>query len=118
MIVNPGHEEYERIRTIRVGRKGMSAWSLGREAVLERRLGISKEPDDPLLTYVGRVLTWIPADVVVIFAAAITALIDDPMDDPSTWLIVGGVILTPIAVILGAFSTQTEGWFTKRVQFR
>lgn len=96
----------------------MSAWQLGREGATPRFAAFDAETDTPLQTFVGRVLTWIPLDVVAIYAAAITALTDEPNDSVSKWLIVGGVSLALVAVPLGAFATKTSEWFTKKVKVR
>jgi hypothetical protein len=98
----------------------MSAWELGRQAVMENRFPATLDTDPgPLQTAVGRVLTWIPADAVAIYAAAITALVNDPTDKPGRLLIAGGLLIAVTFVPLGAFAaTKGPGWFTTRVRWR
>lgn len=56
------------------------------------------------LSFVGRVLEWIPADVIALFAAAITAFELEPTDGSSRILIGGGAVLAILAVVGGAFA--------------
>lgn len=94
----------------------MSAWQLGHSATLVPRM-LEEEPrPTTLLTFVGRVLTWIPADVVALYAAAITAVADEPQGATGKWLVVGGACLALVAVPLGAFSANSG--ITKKVKVR
>jgi hypothetical protein len=75
---------------------------------------------DNLLTIVGRILKWIPADVIVLFTAAITALVDEPKDAAGKWLIFGGVVMSSLFVVGGAWAERTSGqpWLTKKAKVR
>jgi hypothetical protein len=99
----------------------MSAWTLGRAATLRRSYptSLTGASDTPLQSFVGRVIAWIPTDVVAIYTAATLALVDDPTEKAGKLLIIGGVALSLIAVPLGALSaSHGGGWFTTRVKFR
>lgn len=87
------------------------------------RVASEEEPGAGLLTYVGRVLTWIPADVVALFGAVTMALVDEPKDAAGPWLIVGGAILSALFVVGGAWSRRGSGasssaWFTGKLRWR
>lgn len=96
----------------------MSAWELGRQS--GTRYAADAPQSNDLLTIVGRILQWIPADVIVLFTAAITALVDEPKDAAGKWLIVGGVVMSSLFVIGGAWSERTSGqtWLTKKAKVR
>ena len=96
----------------------MSAWALGRES--HPRFTVEETPRETLLTYAGRVLQWIPADVVVLFTAAAMALVDEPKDAAGKWLIIAGVIASALFVIGGAWTQRTPGqpWYTNKAKLR
>ena len=94
----------------------MTAWRLGEDARRQQDVRALDGDDGSALSFVGRVIEWIPADVVVLFAAAITAFQAEPTDGSAKVLIVGGVILAVVAVIGGAFAQG--GPITKRVGLR
>jgi molecular chaperone DnaK (HSP70) len=88
----------------------MTAFGVGRGAG-EAELGVAA-PDQPLLTYVGKVLTWIPADAVVVYTAAVKALVDDPDDDPHWWLAGVCAGIAVILVVIGRLSKGFRGALT------
>lgn len=92
----------------------MTAWRLGEDASRTEVSAAGDGAADPV-SYVGRVLEWIPADVIALYAAAITAFEQEPTDGSSKVLIVGGVVLAFVAVVLGAFAGDG---FSKTVWLR
>src|SRR4051794_3435394 len=97
----------------------MTAWRLGEDA---RFQGARTLDDDgkTALSFVGKLIEWIPADVVALYAALITALKTDPAEAQAKYLIGTGVILALVAVPLGAWSGRKEhpDWWTKLVRKR
>lgn len=74
----------------------MSAFGLGREAG-----GASFRNERDAGEFVGRVVRWVPGDVIVLFAACITWV---GVDKPSVPLLVLFGALTPLIVLGGAWS--------------
>ena len=98
----------------------MSAFHLGRDAVDRPRLTEDDpKPGNSLVDIVGRVVKFIPGDVVVIFSAGIALYLANE-DQPGKWLIPVGLIVAPLFVFAGAFSAAggKTGWLTKLVRFR
>jgi hypothetical protein len=96
----------------------MSAWGLGRDSGAGG-FRVANEKDNALQTFVGRVLTFIPTDVVALYAAAIAAFVTDPTKGSSWLLVPVFFVLCPIAVAGGAFSAGESGkWWTRRTRFR
>jgi hypothetical protein len=109
----------------------MGAWSLGREAALAKQLPrqareLAKEPQDPqdtLSDLAGKVLAWIPGEVVVLYGALITLFVQNDAekigDSASVVLTIGGVVFAGLFVLLAAFaSTSGAGWLTMRIKGR
>ena len=100
----------------------MTAWRLGEDASardVRARLG----GDKTALSFVGKLIEWIPADVVALYAALITAFKSDPTDADAKIRIVGGFLLALVAVPLGAWSGRRKldnpaKWWTKLVRKR
>lgn len=67
----------------------MAAWQTGERFASEGSLAAqSATPRD----IIGRIVDWIPGDVVILYAAAITALSASEGYEPSAWsLVIGGV---------------------------
>ncbi|WP_345799902.1 hypothetical protein AAIB33_10440 [Microbacterium sp. AZCO] len=80
----------------------MSAWGVGYRSGEVRPLS-----DDPnkLGGFVNRVVEWIPADVVALYAAAVTALQGSKSNPSFGWLIVF-LIATPIISWLGVLAAR------------
>lgn len=98
----------------------MGAWQLGEDAARRQRGAVaSDDPQNALLTIVGRVLKWVPADVVVMFGSGV-AIYVAANDTPGWWLIPVFAAVAPILVSLSAFSGRdpTKAWWTKMVAFR
>lgn len=125
----------------------MGAWSLGRDAVLfEPRPAIpptrqtvadadprsvsEKEgeppqaaPRDTMAELAGKVLAWIPGEVVVLYGALVTLFVQNDAekigDTASVILTVLGILFAGGFVVLAAWSnTSKAGWLTKRVRGR
>ena len=64
--------------------------------------------DNRLLTYVGKLIGWIPADAIGFYAASVTVLVDDPKDDPSWWLVALGGGVAAFLTLAGRKSKH--GW--------
>jgi hypothetical protein len=100
----------------------VTAWRLGEDA--NARDGRGLEGDDKTaLSFVGKLIEWIPADVVALYAALITAIEADPGMAEAKYLIGAGVLLALVAVPLGAWSgrkelTDPKKWWTKLVKKR
>jgi hypothetical protein len=98
----------------------MGAWQLGVDAARRQRgLILGDDPQNALLTIVGRVLKWVPADIVVMFGSGV-ALYVAANDAASWWLIPAFAGVAPALVTLTAFSGRdpTRAWWTKMVAFR
>ena len=91
----------------------MTAWRLGEDAVGDSFRTADTQKD--ALTFVGKMLDWIPADVVALFAAAITAFQSNPSKNSAKILIIGGVLLTFVAVLGGAYKASRSFSFAKAV---
>lgn len=118
----------------------MGAWSLGRDAVLFReqslipltrhaklvevaRLPAEETPEekkarDKLAEYAGKVLPWIPGEVVVLYGALITLFVqnkpEDVGDTSSVVLTIGGALFAGGFVLLAAFAnTSDASWRSK-----
>jgi hypothetical protein len=85
----------------------MTAFGVGREAAVSD-LGAAGS-DKALLTFAGRVIHWIPADAIAFYTASITALVDDPKEDPHWWLVALGGAVAVILVIIGRASKGLGG---------
>ncbi|MBA3866284.1 MAG: hypothetical protein H0X42_08050 [Solirubrobacterales bacterium] len=114
----------------------MGAWSLGRDvATLEgsgaqavaagqpANLAAQQEAEAKLQDFAGKVLQWIPGEVIAFYAAITTIIVKNEEqaigDTGSIVLTVAGVILAAGFVTLAAFSNTSEkGWFTRRVRIR
>jgi hypothetical protein len=97
----------------------MTAWRLGVDASA-REARVLRNDEKDALSFVGKLIEWIPADVVALYAALITALKADPADAKAKYLIGAGVLLTLVAVPLGAWSARStvadKKWWTKLVK--
>ena len=78
----------------------MSAWGLGAIPQRPELMG-----DKVASEMVGRVVRWIPGDIIVLFAAAINWISAEPAR-PNMTLLVVFVALTPVVVLLAAFATR------------
>jgi hypothetical protein len=110
----------------------MSAWWLGRDggrtaartegvrgaAAGDTVAGGGGDGRGGLGDFIGKIVTWIPAEVVAFYGAAVAAIISDPSKRGGWVLVLIGVILSALLVVLGAWSATTGSWFTKRVKFR
>src|SRR5262245_30767275 len=83
----------------------MSAWSVGAIPVRAYLMG-----DKPATEIVGRMVRWIPGDIVVLFAAAISWVSAEPAK-PSMGLLILFIAATPVVVILGAFASRAVAGF-------
>lgn len=83
------------------GDKRMSAWSIGADQV--RAVKLSKK--EGATEILDRIVRWIPGDIVVLFAAAISSISAEPKH-PSVQLLVVFLVVTPIVVVLGAFAKR------------
>ncbi len=85
----------------------MSVWALSRvpggHSLVE-----DEAADSGLARFVGKVLKWVPADVAVLYAAFIKALVDDPNDGPNVVLTIIFIGLTPFILVLLA-ATSPKG---------
>lgn len=90
----------------------MTAFAVGRRVgELQVQAG-----DNPGLTYVGRLLHWIPTDAVGAYTAAVTVLVDDETDKSNPWLVVAGGAVALILLLLGAGSKgSTYDWNYKLI---
>ena len=100
----------------------MTAWRLGEDTTARDGRGLAGD-DKTALSFVGKLIEWIPADVVALYAALITAIKADPGDIEAKYLIGGGVLLALVAVPLGAWSgrrklTNPNHWWTTLVKKR
>lgn len=116
----------------------MGAWSLGRDvARLEIEpmgAGVAEtappatitsveEAESKMKDFAGKVLQWIPGELVVFYGALTTIIVqnesDTAADTGMVLLTVAAVLLAPAIVALGTFSNTSEpGWFTRRVALR
>lgn len=90
----------------------MTAWQLGEGSQADTTQ--LAEEQRTALSFIGKLVEFIPADVIALYAALTTAFEADPAKAESKVLIATGVLLCLIAVPLGAFSKR-EGnpdWFT------
>jgi hypothetical protein len=67
-----------------------------------------------LQTFIGTPVKWIPAEVVTLFTASIAAFVT-AQQDPAWGLFAGFLILTPIAVVFGAFAQSGPSGVTQKV---
>jgi hypothetical protein len=100
----------------------VTAWRLGEDASSRDVRGVQAD-DKTALSFVGKLIEWIPADVVALYAALITAFESDPAEANAKYLIGSGVLLALVAVPLGAWSarsklTDPKKWWTRLVQKR
>ncbi len=100
----------------------MTAWRLGEDASA-RDVRALVGDDKTALSFVGKLIEWIPADVVALYAALITAFKTDPAEAEAKYLIAAGVILALVAVPLGAWAGRKKlddpkRWLTKLVKKR
>ena len=98
----------------------MGAWQLGVDAARHQRgLLLNEPPQNPLVTIIGRVLKWVPADVVVMFGAAVAVYVADEAE-PGVWLIPFFAGLAPVLVVLSAFAgrDKTKPWWTRLLAYR
>jgi hypothetical protein len=72
------------------------------------------EGRDRLQTFIGTPIKWIPAEVVTLFTASIAAFVT-VQDDPAWPLFIIFIVLTPIAVIGGAFAQSGLSGVTQKV---
>lgn len=79
----------------------MSAFGIGRD----KYSGVRRGATDPG-AYVGRVVRWIPGDVLVLYAASILWLNHDG-GKPSIILLLVYFVVSPVLVLLGAWSTRS-----------
>jgi len=83
----------------------MSAWSIGRKSGAGTLAGNTTT----LKTYVDRVTQWIPADVIALYMLGITVLqTQHPNPNPNVYLLVGGLVLSPVLVLLAAWTTRKK----------
>ena len=80
----------------------MSAWSLG----ADRGAVVRLSGEDRTKEIIGRVVRWIPGDMVVLYAGAINWVSAEPKL-PSLPLLLVFIAATPVVVILGAFATRS-----------
>jgi hypothetical protein len=66
--------------------------------------------DKPASEIVGRMVRWIPGDIVVLFAAAINWVSAEP-EKPSMKLLILFIAATPIIVVLAAFASRAVARF-------
>jgi hypothetical protein len=87
----------------------VSAWQLAR--VPGKRVLVESDDSD-FAKFVGLLLKWIPADLVVLYTAFIKALVDDPTDDPNVYLTIIFGVSAPIVVLLLAANSDhgARGW--------
>lgn len=79
----------------------MSAWSLGAvptSAAVAESIAIGADPP-PLKSYVDKVVTWIPGDVLGLYVGGVSAL---GVAKPQVWLLIAAILLAPAVVVLGA----------------
>lgn len=98
----------------------MSAWQLGWDAGKRDGATIASDPSKELQTIVGKVIAWVPADIMVIFASAIAAYETQSKSAPFL-LIAISVVFAPVVVLVAAYSARDVAqppWLTKKVQFR
>jgi hypothetical protein len=100
----------------------VTAWRLGEDASARDGLGLNGD-EKTALSFVGKLIEWIPADVVALYAALITALESDPAKADAKWLVGVGVALALVAVPLGAWSGRSKLsdpklWFSRLVKKR
>lgn len=93
----------------------MTAFGVGRGSDDEV---IRSDGDNQLLTYVGKVLYWIPADAIAFYTAAVTALVADPKDDPKWWLLGIAVVVGIGLVVAGRLSKGASGFFSWKLPVR
>ncbi|HEX3329168.1 MAG TPA: hypothetical protein VHS27_04540 [Gaiellales bacterium] len=92
----------------------MTAYSLGQRGVTGQ-----VAPDSTIDSFIGRVIRWIPTDIIALYTAGISLLAQAPAEVGAKWLLIGFIILAPIAVVLGAWTASTSGgWFTNKIKFR
>jgi hypothetical protein len=81
------------------------------------------EAQSTMTDLAGKVLSWIPGEVVVLYGALITLFVgtsaDSPGDAASIILTVLGVIFASGFVVLAAWSSTSDSeWLTKRIKGR
>jgi ABC-type proline/glycine betaine transport system permease subunit len=81
----------------------VSAWRVGSEAGPDTMLG--EEQPSAIKAWIDKVTKWIPGDILAFFLAAITSLQQDPKSKPSIVLLVVMWVVTPLAVLGGAFAS-------------
>jgi len=113
----------------------MGAWSLGRDAAqfegevpaaaraVAKNVDEVREAEKKLKDSAGKVLQWIPGEVIAFYGAITTIIVQNEAeaigDTGSILLTVAGVLLAAGFVVLGAFANTSEkGWLTKRVVLR
>lgn len=120
----------------------MGAWSLGRdvsrfEGVAPRAVAAEvapgakvpanvvavEEAETQLKDFAGKVLQWIPGEVIAFYGAITTIIVQNEKESignlGSILLTAAGVLLSAAFVLLAAFSNTSEkGWLTKRVKLR
>jgi hypothetical protein len=84
----------------------MAAWTLARvpadQSVVEPGSSQAEK-------FVGKVLKWVPADLVVIYTGLIKAVVDDANDTSNYWVTAGFVVAAPVTVLLLAFASGPRG---------
>jgi hypothetical protein len=113
----------------------MGAWSLGRDVAKFDAKAIDgetpslatvaavKEAESTVKDFAGKVLQWIPGEVIAFYGAITTIIVQNDKDsigDLGTVLLTGaGVLFAAGFVVLAAFSnTSKSGWLTKQVKLR
>ena len=81
----------------------MSAFGIGRSPSVA--ISGAEKPDPG--AYAGRVVQWIPGDVLALYAASVLWL-SDGGSKPSATLLIIYTIVTPLIVLLGAWSNQQD----------
>jgi hypothetical protein len=93
----------------------MTAYSLGQRGVTGQTA-----PSSTIDSFIGRVIRWIPTDIIALYTAGISLLAQPPAESGAKYLLIGFIILAPLAVLLGAWTAGTGGtsWFTAKIKYR